>query len=257
MDLQLTDRVIFVAGASRGIGLGIAEACLREGAKVALIARTPEPLAETARDLAQRYGQHRVWSCAGDMRSTTDVEALLSACEEKLGPIFGAVANVGLHPCPPGFEIDDDTWSQGFDQNLGSSFRVARGALSRMTPRKEGAIVLISSIAGLRAMGTPLTYGTAKAAVNHLAGELARIAGRNNIRVNALAPGNIIFPGGDWEQRMNGPRREAWDRWVRREAPLQRFGTPEEIGAVVTFLMSPLASFVTGAMIAADGGQSA
>ncbi len=257
MDLQLTDRIIFVAGASRGIGLGIAEACLREGAKVALTARNPDPLAETSERLTRTYGKDRVWSRAADMRTTKDVEAALSSCEGELGPIFGAVANVGIHPCPPGFEIDDDTWSQGFDQNLGSSFRVARGALRRMMPRKEGAIVLISSIAGLRAMGTPLTYGTAKAAVNHLAGELARIAGKNNIRVNALAPGNIIFPGGDWEQRINGPRRDAWDRWVRRETPLQRFGTPEEIGAVVTFLMSPLASFVTGAMIAVDGGQSA
>ncbi len=257
MDLRLTDKIIFVAGASRGIGLGIAEACLREGARVGLVARNPASLAEASGRLAKEYGKHRVWSCTGDMRSTKDVEAGLSACEAELGPIFGAVANVGIHPCPPGFEVDDDSWSQGFDQNLGSSFRVARGALKRMTPRKEGAIVLISSIAGLRAMGTPLTYGTAKAAVNHLAGELARIAGKSNIRVNALAPGNIIFPGGDWEQRINGPRREAWERWVRRETPLERFGTPEEIGAVVTFLMSPLASFVTGAMIAADGGQSA
>ena len=257
MDLQLTDRIIFVAGASRGIGLGIAEACLREGAKVALVARNPASLADASGRLAQEYGPHRVWSRAGDMRSTAEVEAALSACEAEHGPIFGAVANVGIHPCPPGFEVDDDAWSQGLEQNLGSSFRVARGALKRMTTRKEGAIVLISSIAGVRAMGTALTYGTAKAAVNHLAGELARIAGKNNVRVNALAPGNIIFPGGEWEQRIKGPRREAWERWVRRETPLERFGTPEEIGAVVTFLMSPLASFVTGAMITADGGQSA
>ena len=175
MDLQLTDKTIFIAGASRGIGLGIAEACLREGARVGLVARNPAPLAEASGRLAKEYGKHRVWSCTGDMRSTADVEAALSTCEAELGPIFGAVANVGIHPCPPGFEVDDETWSQGFDQNLGSSFRVARGALKRMTPRKEGAIVLISSIAGLRAMGTPLTYGTAKAAVNHLAGELARV----------------------------------------------------------------------------------
>ncbi len=256
MDLQLKDRVIFIAGASRGIGLGIVESCLREGAKVALIARQAGPLAETTAQLGEIYGKDRLWSRHGDMRCTQDVEEAMTACEAELGPIFGAVANVGIHPCPLGFEVDDETWAQGFDQNLGSSFRVARGALSRMTPRKQGAIVLISSIAGLRAMGSPLTYGTAKAAVNHLAGELARIAGKTNIRVNALAPGNIIFPGGDWEERMKGPRGEAWDRWVKRETPLQRFGTPEEIGAVVTFLMSPVASFVTGAMIAADGGQS-
>ncbi|MDE2462751.1 MAG: SDR family oxidoreductase [Alphaproteobacteria bacterium] len=257
MDLQLSDKVIFIAGASRGIGLGIAETCLREGARVGLVARQQGPLDESTTRLASQYGRDRVWSRTGDMRSSRDVEAALSACEAEFGPIWGAVANVGIHPCPAGFDVDDETWAQGLDQNLGSSFRVARGALSRMTPRQEGAIVLISSIAGMRAMGSPLTYGTAKAAVNHLAAELARIAGKTNIRVNALAPGNIIFPDGEWERRMNGPRREAWERWVKREAPLQRFGTPEEIGAVVAFLMSPCASFVTGAMIAVDGGQSA
>lgn len=256
MDLQLEDRVIFVAGASRGIGLGIVESCLREGAKVALIARQAGPLADTVARLSENYGKDRLWSREGDMRSSKSVEEAMTACEAELGPIFGAVANVGIHPCPLGFDVDDETWTQGFDQNLGSSFRVARGALTRMTPRKQGAIVLISSIAGLRAMGSPLTYGTAKAAVNHLAGELARMAGKTNIRVNALAPGNIIFPGGDWEQRMKGPRGEAWGRWVKRETPLQRFGTPEEIGSVVTFLMSPVAGFMTGAMIAVDGGQS-
>lgn len=256
MDLGLKDKVIFVAGASRGIGLGIVEACLAEGARVAITARGAEALEETRVDLAGRYGADKLWSMAGDLRETAVIEKALAGAEEALGPLHGAVANVGLHPCPPGAAVDDETWDAGFSQNLGSAWRLARGAYARMEPRKAGSILFISSIAGLGALGTPLTYGTAKAAVNHLTKELGQIAGRKGVRVNCIAPGNIIFPGNEWEKRSDGERAENWNRWVRREVPLQRYGTPAEIGSMAAFLMSDQASFVHGAVIPVDGGQT-
>lgn len=256
MDLDLNGRVVLVAGASRGIGLGIVEACLAEGAKVAMAARGPEALEEQRARLAQLYGDESVWTHVGDMRETATIEAAIEGAEAALGPLWGAVANVGIHPCPPGVEVDDDTWDAGFTQNLDSSYRLARSAMRRLMPRGEGSLVLISSIAGINALGTPLTYGTSKSAVNHLSRELARLAGPANVRVNAIAPGNIIFPGGSWHERAHGPRAEAWTRWVEREVPLKRFGVPQEIGSVAAFMLSPKASFVSGAVIAVDGGQT-
>ncbi|MBP7705588.1 MAG: SDR family oxidoreductase [Caulobacter sp.] len=256
MDLGLEGRTIFVAGASRGIGLGIVEACLEEGAKVAITARGAEALEATQAELAARYGEDRLWAMSGDLRETATIEKALAGAEEALGPIYGAVANVGLHPCPPGAEVDDETWDAGFTQNLTSAWRLARGAYRLMKPRGEGSILFISSIAGLGALGTPLTYGTAKAAVNHLTKELAHVTGGDNIRVNAIAPGNIIFPGGSWQERMDGPRASSWQRWIDREVPLKRYGLPEEIGSVAAFLMSPKASFTHGAVVPVDGGQT-
>ncbi len=256
MHLGLDGKVIFIAGASRGIGLGIVEACLAEGAKLAITARGAQAL-EAERDrLATIYGPERLLAIAGDMRDTTVIEAAVARTEAELGPIFGAVANVGLYPCPPGFEVDDEIWDAGFTQNLDSAWRLSRACLRRMTPRGEGSLLLISSIAGLGALGTALTYGTSKAAMNHLTKELARIAGASNVRVNAIAPGNIIFPGGTWEANSKGPRADNWARWIRREVPLNRYGTPEEIGGVAAFLMSSRASFMTGAVVPVDGGQT-
>jgi 3-oxoacyl-[acyl-carrier protein] reductase len=256
MDLALKNKTIFIAGASRGIGLGIAEACLAEGARAALTARSPEPLKLATAKLREKFGADRVWSQSGDMRETEVISNALNGAETALGPIWGAVANVGIHPCPRGYDLDDDVWDAGFSQNLDSAYRLAREALRLMVPRGAGSFVFISSMAGVNSVAAPLTYGVSKAAINHLTKDLSRFTGASGVRVNAIAPGYIKFPGGDWETRLQGSEGDYWRAMVDREVPLKRFGTVEEVASMTAFVLSPVSSFVHGAVILVDGGQS-
>ena len=258
MKLGLEGANVVVAGSSAGIGLGIARGFLAEGANVAISGRTASTLATTRSGL-EALGLGRVSSFVGDMTDSAVIEQAVAAAERDLGPIDCVVANVGLGRAPLGFDVSDDDWDFDIRQNLTGAMFLARSAMRRMVARDDEArrrcsIVFISSIAGIEALGTPLTYGATKAGLNHASRALARLAGKHGIRVNTVAPGNIIFPGGNWEERVT-ERPEAWGRWIQREVSLRRFGTPDEIADAVVWLASDRASFVTGTTVVVDGGQ--
>ncbi|HSG89805.1 MAG TPA: SDR family oxidoreductase [Pseudomonadales bacterium] len=252
MDLGLAGRTALVAGASAGIGLGIAEALLAEGAKVMLTGRSPEPLTAAAEALADAH-PGRVAEFAADMTLTDGIRAALDATAAAFGPPDILVANVGGGYLKPGWDIDDADLDAALQHNLTGTLRLVREGIRRMRGRDRGSIVVISSIAGVDAMGGPFAYGVAKAGLNHFVATMAREIGPG-LRINVVAPGNILFEGGAWARNV-AARPDAWNRWIEREVALKRFGSVEEIADVVAFLASERAAFVTGATWIADGGQ--
>lgn len=255
MDLGLQQKVAFVAGSSRGIGLAIARAFMREGASVVITGRTGPALDDAARALAAIAGPDRVRALQGDMTDPADIAAVLDAVLDAFGRIDTVVANVGSGAVARGWDIGPTEWEAALRVNLVGSMMLSAAVLPLFVERRRGSVTFISSIAGVEAIDAPVTYSAAKAAVQAATKSLARLVGPQGVRVNAVAPGNVLFPGGSWERKL-AERREEVERYVRTEVPLQRFATPEEIADAVVFLASDRAAFITGAVVVIDGGQT-
>ena len=252
MDLGLADKVALVTGGSRGIGRSIALALAGEGCKVAICARGEEPLARALQELQAR-GVEAIAAVA-DVRSQPQIEAVVAPCVAELGGVDILINNVGGSAGGASLlDSTDEDWAETFDLNLIHAVRATRVVLPYMRERGGGAVVIVSSISGWKP-GPRAQYGSAKAAEIFLAGALALELAEYNVRVNAVAPGSIYFPGGGWE-RFREENPEAFARFEEREQPAGRLGAPEEVADVVAFLVSQRACWVNGAMIPIDGAQ--
>ena len=251
MKLDLQGRVALVTGASRGIGFAIARMLAAEGAQVALAARGRDDL-EAART---EIGGGSVSSHLGDVTDPAAAIAITREVDKRWGGIDILICNVGSGTSvPPGKETSAE-WRRSIDINLFATTNMIEAARPVMQRgRGDRAIVCVSSICGLAALGAPVTYSAAKAALNATVRGLARPLALEGIRVNAVAPGNILFEGGVWARKLS-ENKAGVDEMLARDVPLRRLGTPEEIADVVGFLASPRAAFITGTVIVADGGQ--
>ena len=220
-----------------------------------ICARGGARLTEAVREL-RRLGAAETQALAvtADVSTVEGVERVISKTVETFGGLDILINNVGSARGGDLLEATDTDWSEALEQTLYPSVRASRLAVPHMRRRGGGVILIVASIYG-REAGGRMTYNAVKAAEISLAKSLARQLARDNIRVNSVAPGSILFEGGSWHRRqLEDPAGIA--EFVRQELPFGRFGRPEEVGAVVAFLASSRASWISGASVTVDGCQS-
>lgn len=255
MILDLTGQVALVAGSSRGIGKAIAEQLLAEDCRVCLTGREATSLESTTSELKKQFDPNNILALAADMTETSAIERSIELILEKWGKLDILVANIGTGKGKPGWNIDEEEWQRLFQLNFFGSVRLAKAAVSVMEKQGKGCIIFISSITGVEATPAPLPYSAAKAALINYSKNLARSVANLGIRINCIAPGNILFPGGSWEERLS-ERKEATEQYIATEVPLKRFGSTKEIASIIAFLCSSESAFTTGACHIIDGGQT-
>lgn len=246
----LTDRVAVVTGGTRGLGAGFARALAEAGARVVIGGRDEAAGEEMVAALAA--DSLTAEFVAGDVTDDADVARLLARTLEVFGRVDVLVNNAGACVHAPALEVTDEDWQHVIDVNLTAVWRVARTFGRHFVAQGSGSIVNIGSMSGMivnRPQWQP-AYNASKAAVHHLTRSLAAEWGAAGVRVNALAPGYIKTD----MSPVDEPRFRR--QWIE-DAPLQRYGTVEELAPAVVFLASDASSFVSGSVLVADGGYTA
>ena len=249
---DLTGKVAVITGSSRGIGKAIAERMAQHGAKVAISSRKAGPCDEVAAEINAAYGEGTAIAVPANISSKEDLQRLVDETRKAFGKVDICVCNAASNPYyGPMAGIADDQFRKILDNNIVSNHWLINMVVPEMIERKEGAIIIVSSIGGLR--GSPIigAYNISKAADFQLARNLAYEYGPHGIRVNCIAPGLIKtdFAKALWDNPETLKRSTS-------TVPLRRIGEPDEIAGAAVFLASSAGTFMTGQAVVVDGGAT-
>lgn len=259
MDVGLHGKWVFVAGSSKGIGYGIARRFLEEGANVILTGRDCNTLESAYNNFTETYNENRVLNYCGDLLDELFVHDIANELEAQLVEVSHIVCNVGSGKASSVMGNDVSEFKKMLDVNFLTSVNVTLG-IGRLMFNDDGAlshhrtITYISTICSKSAIGCPVAYVTAKAALDAYAKNMSKHLAKYGVRVNLVSPGNILFSGSTWEDKMQA-NEAAVKKMLSDKVPLNKLGNIDDVASLVVFLSSEHAGFITGSDFIVDGGQ--
>ena len=257
MDLGLRGKVALVAGSSRGLGRAVAEELAREGCALVLCSRDEDAIGSVAREIASDMGGDAL-AVQANLTDPADIERLLRTTQDRFGRVDVLVTNTGGPPAGPFESHSPEVWRDAIAQNLESVLNLARGVLPQMKKRQWGRIVNITSIAVKQPVDGLILSNAVRAAVTGFARTLANEVAAQGITVNNVMPGytrteRLVHLAEHNAETRGSSVDDAYAAW-EKEIPMGRLGEPEELAALVAFLASQRASYITGTSIPVDGG---
>lgn len=259
MDLGIKGKTAIVTASSTGIGKSVAEALVAEGVNVAICSRSKEKLIEASKDIKNKFGHEPFW-CVCDINSQNDIENFYKAVMQQFGTVDILVNNCG-GPIPGYFtDLTEDDWNDAFKQVLLSVIRFSHLVLPEMIKKEWGRIINITSVAVKQPVHNLILSNSFRAAVTGFAKTLSNEVANKNITVNNVAPGytltHRLYELAVNRAKSSGKSHEEILVEMAKDVPMNRLGGPEEIAALVAFLASKQASYITGTTIQVDGGST-
>ena len=248
MDLNLKNKTAVITGSSRGIGKKIAETFAKEGINVVITATNFEKASQVAEELKSAYNVE-VLALQHDAKSSESCKEVIAKTIEKFGSIDILVNNAGITKDMLVIQMDDNAWNDVISTNLSGAFYMAKEAAKNMLRARKGKIINISSVIGKMGNAGQVNYAAAKAGIIGMTKSMAKEFAARNICVNAVAPGFI-------QTDMTDVLSEDTVKGILNIIPLKKLGTPEDVANLVLFLASDMSNYITGEVIAVDGGMS-